>query len=204
MDTDSDTMRLAGRIKALRQSRGLTLVEVEKRCGLGASTVSKIERGTISPSYATLLRLAKGLDVDLAELVQQTTDIGPKTRRAITRMGEGVLHSIGSHDYRLLCTELTSKKMNPMLATVHARELKEIVATGDRKNGMSSHEGEEVLFVVSGEVVLHTEFYSPVLLKQGDCAYIDSSMGHVCLKGSEEDAVIFWVCTDLSLKPELE
>ncbi|WP_417228454.1 helix-turn-helix domain-containing protein [Amphritea sp.] len=197
MKQDLDMMHLAHRIKSVRQSLGLTLNEVEKRCGLGASTVSKIERGTISPSYATLLRLSKGLNVDLIELIQQTSDSAPKTRRAITRAGEGVFHSIGSHDYQLLCTELNNKKMTPMLAVVHAREIKDIPLSSDRQNGMSSHDGEEVLFVVSGEVILHTEFYSPVTLRQGDCAYIDSNMGHVCLKGSEEDAVIFWVCTDI-------
>lgn len=202
IDTESDAIRLAERIKALRQSRRLTLSQVEEGCGLRASTVSKIERGAISPSYATLLRLAKGLDVDLTELVQQHADSGLKTRRAVTRNGEGLVHSIGSHDYRLLCTELTHKKMNPMIATVHARELKEIGSAGDRKNGLFSHDGEEVLFVISGQVVLHTEFYSAVTLRAGDCAYIDSSMGHVCLKGSDEDAKIFWVCTDLAFAPD--
>jgi transcriptional regulator with XRE-family HTH domain len=198
IEKDLETMRLAGRIKSLRQTRGLTLSDVENRCGLGASTISKIERGAISPSYASLLRLAKGLDVDLSELVLQAADEGPKTRRAITRAGEGAVHSIGSHDYRLLCSELSNKKMTPMVATVHAREFQEIPSTSDRRNGLSSHIGEEVLYVVSGEVILHTEFYSPVTLRKGDCAYIDSSMGHVCLKGSEDDAVIFWVCTDIS------
>lgn len=198
VDIESDAILLGDRLKILRQSKRLTLSQVEERCGLRASTVSKIERGVVSPSYATLLRLAKGLNVDLTELIQQHADSGPKTRRAVTRNDEGPVHSIGSHDYRLLCTELKHKKMNPMVATVHARELKEIASADDRRTSFFSHDGEEVLFVISGEVVLHTEFYSPVTLRAGDCAYIDSSMGHVCLKGSDEDAKIFWVCTDLS------
>lgn len=197
IDTESDAIQLAAHIKALRQSKRLTLSQVEERCGLGASTISKIERGAISPSYATLLRLAKGLEVDLTELVLQQRDSGPKTRRTITREGEGPVHSTGSHDYRLLCTELTNKKMAPMIATVNARELKEIRTARDSKSGLFSHEGEEVLYVISGEVTLHTEFYSPVMLRAGDCAYIDSAMGHACLKASEEEAKVFWVCTEL-------
>ncbi len=200
--TDAETRQLAARIKALRQTRKLTLSQMEKLCGVGASTVSKIERGAISPSYATLLRLAKGLNIELSELVQRSAEPGPKTRRAVTRKGEGVAHSIGSHDYRFLCSELTNKRMTPMLATVHAREFKEIGGVGDQKDGMFSHDGEEVMYVVSGEVTLYTEFYSPISLREGDCAYIDSTMGHVCLKGSEEDAVVFWVCTDVAFKPE--
>lgn len=202
--TDAETKQLAARIKALRQIRKLTLSQMEKLCGVGASTVSKIERGAISPSYATLLRLAKGLNIELSELVQRSEEPGPKTRRAVTRKGEGLSHSIGSHDYQFLCAELKNKKMTPMLATVHAREFKEIGAVGDQNNGMFSHDGEEVMYVVSGEVTLYTEFYSPVTLKPGDCAYIDSTMGHVCLKGAEEDAVVFWVCTDVAFKPDAD
>lgn len=202
MEENSDNIRLAIRLKALRTGKKLTLAQLEKRSGLGASTISKIERGTISPSYATLLKLSTGLSISLPELIEANLENTPKTRRSITRSHEGLTHSIGSHEYRILCSELTNKKMIPMVATVKARELKELPTSSDRANGLSSHEGEEVLFVISGEVILHTEFYSPVTLKVGDCAYIDSSMGHVCLKGSEEDAKVFWVCTDISLISE--
>ncbi|WP_110598610.1 helix-turn-helix domain-containing protein [Salinicola lusitanus] len=201
VDDKLSSARLGERIKQIRRDKALTLSEVEQRCGLRASTVSKIERGAISPSYASLLRLAKGLEVEPAELIQPQVDALPKTRRSITRNGEGIGHSIGSHDYRFLCSELTNKKMCPMIATVHAKEMTEIRGTSARADGLFSHEGEETLFVVKGQVVLHTEFYSPVVLNEGDCAYIDSSMGHACLKGSEEDAVVFWVCTDLAFKP---
>lgn len=202
MEENPDNIRLAIRIKALRTAKKLTLTQLEERSDLGASTISKIERGTISPSYATLLKLSTGLSISLPELIEANLENTPKTRRSITRSHEGLTHSIGSHEYRILCSELTNKKMIPMVATVKARELKELSASSERANGLSSHEGEEVLFVISGEVILHTEFYSPVTLKVGDCAYIDSSMGHVCLKGSEEDATVFWVCTDITLISE--
>lgn len=201
IETETDSLHLAGRIKTLRQARRLTLSQVEARCGVRASTISKIERGAISPSYATLIRLSKGLGVDLTELVGEGGDAGPKTRRTITREGEGPVHSIGTHVYRLLCSELTNKKMNPMIAHVKARELRELAQIGDRKNGLFSHDGEEVLYIISGSVVLHTEFYSPVTLNTGDCAYIDSTMGHACLRAGDEDAHIFWVCTEPTLRP---
>ena len=88
--------------------------------------------------------------------------------------------------------------MLPMLATVHAKSLHEIKPSDPvGENGpLFSHEGEEILFVVSGEIILHTEYYTPVRLRQGDCAYIDSTMGHVCIRGSDEEAKIFWVCSD--------
>lgn len=188
---------LSKRIRAIRKSKGMTLNEVESICGVTASTISKIENGGISPTYANLIRLANGLGVDMVHLVSDEESRPVRTRRSITREGDGPVHSIGTHEYRMLATDLADKKMTPMIATIRANTLEEVRAadTGDDE-GMFSHEGEEVLFVVSGEVILHTDHYTPIHLKTGDSAYIDSTMGHVCLRGSDEDAVVFWVCSD--------
>lgn len=188
---------LAARLKAIRKRKKKTLTQIEQACGVSASTISKIENGSLSPTYANLLRLAKGLEVDIVDIVSEGVQTTAKTRRSVTPFGEGVQYSIGTHDYRVLCSDLANKKMLPMLATIKAKSLHEL-ETG-RQNGsggLASHQGEEVLFVVSGEVVLHTEHYTPITMHPGDCAYIDSSMGHACLKGSDEDAVVFWVCSD--------
>lgn len=197
-DPDQVADLLARRIKSIRKAKGMTLSDVEANCGVTASTISKIEKGSISPSYANLLRLSKGLGVDIVQLIRQDSQQSAKTRRSITRSGEGPVHSIGSHDYQMLSAELANKKMLPMLATIHAQSLHEVRPSDPAggNNHLFSHEGEEVLFVVSGEVILHTEHYTPVRLRQGDCAYIDSTMGHVCIRGSEEEAKIFWVCSD--------
>ena len=198
MEKGSPRVSLAQRIKSIRKSKNMTLSEVEANCGVTASTISKIENGTISPTYANLLRLSKGLGVDIVQLVNEDSHHAPRTRRSVTRFGEGPVHSIGSHEYRLLCTDLADKKMLPMLATIHAKSLNEVQRPSERtdENGYFSHEGEEILFVYCGEVVLYTEHYTPVRLASGDCAYIDSTMGHVCIRGSDEDALVFWVCSD--------
>lgn len=186
---------LAERIKAIRKTKGLTLSDVEKECGVTASTISKIEKGGLSPTYANLLRLAKGLGVDMVDIVSEGNT--NRTRRSITYLGEGSEHSIGTHDYKVLCNDLSEKKMIPMLATIRAKSINELTSDRSKRNDyLVSHDGEEVLFVVSGQIILYTECYTPVTLNPGDCAYIDSTMGHVCLKGSDEDAVVFWVCSD--------
>ncbi len=195
---DASASALARRARRIRKAKGMTLSDVEANSGITASTISKIENDAISPSYANLIRLSKGLGVDIVELVSESAQASVKTRRSISKWGEGPVHSIGSHEYQLLCTDLTSKKMQPMIATIHAKSLHEFKSSGAQaeKDKLFSHEGEELLFVFSGEVILHTEHYAPVHLSRGDCAYIDSTMGHVCISGSEEDAVVFWVCSE--------
>ncbi|MEQ8322503.1 MAG: XRE family transcriptional regulator [Rhodospirillales bacterium] len=185
---DAAGTALGQRIKNIRRSRSMTLNDVSEVSGVGSSTISKIENGAISPTYGNLLRLAKGLNVDVAELVSHEAIQPAPGRFSLTRQREGLVHSIGTHDYEMLCTQLTNKRMVPMVARIRARSMNDL-------SGLNSHSGEEVMFVVSGQVILHTEFYQPMLLNVGDCVYFDSIMGHATLSGTEEEAVVFWVCS---------
>jgi transcriptional regulator with XRE-family HTH domain len=53
----------------LRISQG----EAAKRSGMHRNYIGAIERGEINPTYDTLLRLSRGLDLPLHELVEQAT-----------------------------------------------------------------------------------------------------------------------------------
>lgn len=180
---------LGTRIRAIRKSRKLTLMDVAKKCGVSASGLSKIENGTISPTYGNLLRIAHGLAVSVSDIVTEAPTHTITARRSLCRRGEGVVYSIGTHSWELVCTDLANKKMQPMIGRIFANSMSEV-------SGLTSHPGEEVMYVVSGEVILHTEHYEPVRLKAGDCAYFDSTMGHRCLRASKKEAVVFWVCSD--------
>lgn len=47
--------------------------QMAQRAGMHRNYVGAIERGEINPTYDTLLRLARGLDIPLHELVEQAT-----------------------------------------------------------------------------------------------------------------------------------
>ena len=47
--------------------------------------------------------------------------------------------------------------------------------------------------VLSGTLVVYTEFYEPVTLHAGDSIYYDGRMGHACVSEGETDAVALWV-----------
>ena len=59
---------LGKRIRALREHRGLTQEELASRCGISVSFASLLERGERSPSYETLVQIAKALEVPVQEL----------------------------------------------------------------------------------------------------------------------------------------
>lgn len=73
---------LARNLRRLRAERGLTLEELAKRAGISRGMLIQIEQKRVNPTLATLVRLAQGLDVGLAELVE----LGSRRRvRVISR-----------------------------------------------------------------------------------------------------------------------
>lgn len=49
----------------LRERHGLTQAELARRCGIDQGDVSRIERGSTSPTARTLQRIADVLDADV-------------------------------------------------------------------------------------------------------------------------------------------
>ncbi len=63
-----DTPGLGPRARELRRRRRLSLTEVAERAGLTKGFLSRFERGQVSISVASLLRLCSALDLDVADL----------------------------------------------------------------------------------------------------------------------------------------
>src|SRR3954454_18672757 len=70
-DASGHLQGLARRIRALRERRGLTQEEFARRCGISVSFASLLERGERSPSYDTLLTIARALEVPVADLFRE-------------------------------------------------------------------------------------------------------------------------------------
>jgi DNA-binding XRE family transcriptional regulator len=56
------------RIKQARESAGLTQTELSTRAGLPQSHISRLENGQHSPSFATLEKIAKALNIPVSQL----------------------------------------------------------------------------------------------------------------------------------------
>jgi ribosome-binding protein aMBF1 (putative translation factor) len=56
---------VAVQIIELRERHGLTQAELAERCGIDQADISRIERGSTSPTARTLQRIADALDADL-------------------------------------------------------------------------------------------------------------------------------------------
>lgn len=182
-------------VRRLRQQQELTLQELSEQSGLAASTLSKIENSQLSPSYETILRLADGLGVDVAQLFNTAPGTAMTSgRRSITRRGTGVRHVSPQYQYEVYCSDLSRKHFIPLVTTITAHSLREFPE-------MPSHDGEEFIYVLSGTVELNTEHYEPVQLKSGDGCYFDSTMKHACISVGSSDARILWISSRLESAP---
>ena len=56
-----------------RERQGLSMYAVAQRSGLSPQAVSYAERGEKRPSFETVLRIAKALEVDLGDMIKRAS-----------------------------------------------------------------------------------------------------------------------------------
>jgi transcriptional regulator with XRE-family HTH domain len=66
-----DHAALGRAVEELRREAGLTQEELADRMNTESPTVGKLERGVANPTFDSLLRLARGLDVELSEVFER-------------------------------------------------------------------------------------------------------------------------------------
>ena len=200
MDTGAPTLGML--LRSLRARNGWTLKEMSERSGIPVSTLSKVEHDRLTLTYDKLQQLSQRLNMRMSELFAETGEglEAPVTaRRSIGRMDKAIQVTTPYYDYHYLCPELRRKRMIPVVTNIRARTVEQF---GD----LVRHSGEEYIYVVDGRIEVHTEFYDPVVLEQGESIYIDSQMGHayVVAEGCDE-ATVLGVCSspDVSLMSSL-
>jgi len=193
MKTTPNSSRLGAALRVLRTQKGWTLSEVSRRTGFSVPTLSKVENDRLSLSYDKLIRLSEGLGVGIEQLFAPMTDghASPTAvtgRRSVNRQGDGELVATRNYDYWYLNADVTRKKFIPILTEVHAKSLEEF-------GELVKHGGEEFIFVLEGQLEVHTELYAPLVLAAGDSAYLDSAMGHAYVKRGDGPCRIIGVCS---------
>jgi transcriptional regulator with XRE-family HTH domain len=112
---------LGNRIRDLRKSRQLTLIDVAKSTGIDQATLSRIENGKMTGTLDSHRRIAEALGVHLPELyenvMQQIAEA--KTKRAIQRP-ESFSYS-GGAVAELLAPGVLKRKMMPVLLKLKGR-----------------------------------------------------------------------------------
>jgi transcriptional regulator with XRE-family HTH domain len=79
---DETGARIARRLRLEREVRGWSLADLAERAGVARATISKIERGEMSPTAVSLVRLAGAFELTLAGLLLRAEGEGRRLSRA--------------------------------------------------------------------------------------------------------------------------
>lgn len=175
------------RLRAIRKSKGMTLAQVAEAAGLAISTISRAERGLLALTYDKLIKVSEGLEVELSVLFGKSGESFKSNSLSVARLGEVQVQETATYRYEMLFADLWQKGMTPMTGVVKAHSRAEF-------DQLIEHPGEEFVFVLSGQLTVHTEAYEPVELKPGESIYLDSGMGHIYTSAGDEDCRIIVVC----------
>lgn len=179
-------------LKERRHYHKWTLSDVSRLTGVSTSALSKIENDLMSPTYQTIIQLCNGLDIEIGDLLAGASREADRTpimgRRSVSRQHQGQKIEDGYYAYTYLCSDIAHKRIIPMVVEVRAHSMEQI-------GSLWSHVGEEFIYVLSGDLALHTECYETLQLTPRDSVYMDSTMQHAFLSTGATPAVILVLCS---------
>ena len=167
--------RVGRKITTLRESLGLSPEQLAERCDCELGVIAGLEAGEIAPSLAPLVKITRALGVRLGTLLDDDTNVGPVVTRADEAEAVRRVKSLetasdaGVLDFFSLASGKTARHMEPFLIDV------EPGSAG--RHTLSSHEGEEFLFILDGQIEIEygKDLY---VLSEGDSIYYDSIVPH--------------------------
>lgn len=179
--------KLGMRLKLVRQMRGLTLKSLSEAAHCSESLLSKIENGKASPSLPMLHRLVEVLETNIGWMFEEADG------------EEGIIFRGGSRPLIALDPlrrgdGITLERVIPyssghlLQCNIHHIE------GGGESAGPIRHDGEEVGYVLAGEIDLmvgERTFH----LKMHDAFVFNSDLPHHYRNTGVERASIFWVNT---------
>ena len=164
------------KIQGIRESKNLSIEEISERSGLSAEQIQSIENDQYLPSLGPLIKIARALGVRLGTFLDDNDDLGPVVCRAADRerdrsisFSNDATEARQNMIYHSLAKQKAGRHMEPFVIDVHPSE--------DKDFKLSAHEGEEFIYVMSGEVEIAygKETYS---LQEGDSIFYDSIVKH--------------------------
>jgi DNA-binding transcriptional MerR regulator/quercetin dioxygenase-like cupin family protein len=170
-------------VRDLRKDRNLTLRDLSATTGLSASYISALERGTAAPSIASLQKIAAVFDTNVLGLMNESYDAPNLLVRADARR---IIE--GERGVRIEDMSTSGTNLEPLLFTFEP---------GCGSDGAISHEGEEFLFVMSGQLHIRLDNSDDYFLDAGDSMSFRSERPHAFGNANSEGppAVVLWINT---------
>ena len=171
-----DSTQIVGeKIKSLRETREISVAELAERTGLSVEQIERIENNIDIPSLAPLIKIARALGVRLGTFLDDQDEMGAvvcrkqETADATISFSNNAVDARTHMHYHSLSMSKAARHMEPFII--------DIEAVGDADYELSSHEGEEFVYVMEGAIeVCHGK--KKYVIEAGDTIYYDSIVPH--------------------------
>ncbi|MBU2515276.1 XRE family transcriptional regulator [bacterium] len=163
------------RISSLRMEKKMALEALAQQINVTPALLSQIESDVVPPTLATLLNLARVLDVQVdhffvrTEIVDTIELTRSNERLSVAKSRESDQARM-TYNYQALSYRLKDKKLEPFLV--------EFDSTIEENMVPLSHEGEEFCYCLEGDIEFITD-ERRILLKPGDSLHFYSHVPHV-------------------------
>lgn len=171
-----DMLKVAQRIRSLRQKQGLTVDQLAGKSGFSKAFISRLENFRINPSIKAMDKVASALGVSLSDLFaneDQTPDFifGRLDRGEPVERDEGSRFGIA---YAALAFQKTDRKLNPFMIEYTPSE---------RVREYLRHGHDEFFVMMEGMVDFYVGDDSCChRMQAGDTVYLAGNLPHkVCL-----------------------
>ncbi|RBQ22945.1 Methylphosphonate synthase [Candidatus Methanobinarius endosymbioticus] len=165
---------IGAKIKTLRESRDIREEELSKETNVSLELINSIEKGDVVPSLTPLTKIAKALGVRLGTFLDDAPQNSPvivkngETNSVVYFSGEENQTDVSTLEFHSLGAGKNDRHMEPFIIDVH---------TEDGDFNLSSHEGEEFIYVLEGEIEIKYGQDS-FIVEKGDSIYYDSIIPH--------------------------
>lgn len=164
-----------------RRALGYTQTYVAEHAGLTTGFISQVERGQASPSISSLNAISKVLGLNPFSFFDL-----PSAPDALTRQGERPAYGIAPNTLRY--ERVTTPFPGNVLRAVIIHE-----APGHRSEPIR-HEGEELFYIISGELTIELDGTRHVL-RAGDTLHFASHRVHSSWNHTDAVTTMLHTCT---------
>ena len=167
-----------GRIRRLRESKGLSIEILSHDAGYTVDFLKEIEEDKIAPPVAVVLQLGRVLKVDMDQL-QENRDKEASRKRTASHKKR-----VASYAYEPLTRPGEEKRLRAYRVTIDPQT--------EHKGVEYHHDGEEFVYVLHGGLTISVG-QNTSTLKKGECISFDSSLSHKLSNPTREKAELLVV-----------
>lgn len=172
------------KIRSIRKSRNLTIVQLANQINVTSGYVSQIERDLISPSLSVLKRMAEALEVPLSALFleDESQNVITIQKNERTRVKLGNVNA----ELEFITPVLNINDKINITNGVEAFLFK-LKPKSWFSNNTLVHELKECIYVMSGEIECHVGNNIYTVCK-GDSIYVPENSEHMIYNNCEDES----------------